>query len=231
MKLVLTLFSFVFVLHSFSQNCEVSLASIQGKYTGACKNNKADGVGRSEGTDSYDGFFKSGLPSGSGTYTYKNGDYFVGDFKKGIKEGAGEFHYKKTASEDSIVKGYWKNDVYAGLFSKPYVILTKTADFNKLEIKKGVGQPNTITIVSENTIKMNSLTNSIPPIPVIDQITAEEGTYSREERTVKDKKAVLVLHDVTFPLRFKVVYHSDSFEAVIYKPGNWEIQAQISARD
>lgn len=229
---LLILFSLFFVLRTFSQECEVLLPAIQGKYTGGCKKDKAEGVGKSEGTDSYDGNFKSGLPSGTGTYIYKNGDYFMGIFKKGLKEGFGEFHYKKDGSADSIVKGFWKNDAYAGLYLKPYEFLTKSAGFSRLEVKTDVGQPNTLTIVSENTVKMNSLVSNIPPpLPVIDQITVEEGNYSREERSIVDKKSILILRDITYPFHFKAVYHTDSFEVIISKPGTWLIVSQIAARD
>lgn len=231
-KLVFISASFFLINTGFSQTCEVSVAAIQGKYTGGCKKDKAEGTGKSEGTDTYDGNFKGGYPSGEGVYTYKNGDNYTGTFKRGLKDGKGEFHYKKGDNPDSIITGYWKNDQYIGEYLHPFEILTKSAGFSRLEIKPEVGQPNIVKIISENTIKMNSLvSNTPPPMPVIDQLTAQEGNYSREEQTTVDKKSILILHDVVFPLRFKAVYHTDSFEAVIYKPGNYSIIAQISARD
>jgi hypothetical protein len=230
MKLLIS-FSFLFIYNCpvFSQDCEVLIASIQGKYTGDCKNKKADGAGKAEGTDVYEGNFKGGYPSGQGTYTYKNGDFFNGDFKKGLKEGAGEFHYKKTEA-DSIVKGFWKNDVYVGAWLHAYEIETKSSGFNRLEVKQTVGLANTLTIVSENTIRNNSIGGQSPPLPVISYFNVSQGSYEREERSLKDKTSILVLTGLKFPFEIMVNYGDESFQVLISKEGVWSILAQISLR-
>ena len=230
MKLLLS-FSFllIFSCSVFSQDCEVALASIKGKYTGGCKNKMADGVGKAEGTDIYDGGFKSGYPYGQGVYTYKNGDFFVGNFKKGVKEGQGEFHFKK-ADSDSIIKGFWKNDVYVAAYLHPYEIIMKSSGFNRLDIKPDVGLDNTLTIVSENTIRSNSISNQAPPLPVISNFVVSQGSYEKEERSTKDKTSIMVLTGIKFPLEIQVNYGDESFKVLILKPGVWGIQAQISMR-
>ncbi|MEO8772285.1 MAG: hypothetical protein ABI402_19455, partial [Ferruginibacter sp.] len=223
MKLLLSFsFLFIFSCSVFSQDCEVAIASIQGKYTGGCKNKKADGVGKAEGVDMYDGSFKSGYPYGQGVYTYKNGDFFVGNFKKGVKEGEGEFHFKKTEA-DSIVKGFWKNDVYVGAYLRPFEIIAKSSGFNRLDVKPDVGLANTLTIVSENTIRNNSISNAAPPLPVVTYFNVSQGSYEREERSTKDKTTILVLTGLKFPFEILVNYGDENFQVLISKEGVWNI--------
>ena len=49
------------------EDCIVLKPEISGKYTGKCKNGLAQGTGKAEGTDVYEGQFMKGLPHGSGT--------------------------------------------------------------------------------------------------------------------------------------------------------------------
>ena len=69
MKHLIIFFSLFLATHiSVAQtaNCNVLLDAIKGTYTGGCKNGKADGEGVAQGTDSYEGSFKNGLPEGIG---------------------------------------------------------------------------------------------------------------------------------------------------------------------
>lgn len=229
-KIFLISASLFFINNIFSQDCEVLLASIQGKYTGACKNKKAEGAGKAEGTDTYEGNFKSGYPSGEGTYTYKNGDFFTGIFKKGIKEGKGEFHYKKGESADSIIKGYWKNDMYAGLWLHPYELAKSSGRFTRLDVKEDVSLGNnTLTITSQNVIKSNSLGSNLPPgLPVIKYFSVDIGSYEREERRSTDKSSTLILYGLKFPFHILVNYETDSFDLLLTKEGSWTVYSQLS---
>ena len=59
----LFLMIFLFATLSFSvkaQNCKVLLPALAGSYEGACKNDKANGIGKASGTDVYEGAFKNG---------------------------------------------------------------------------------------------------------------------------------------------------------------------------
>lgn len=217
---------------TYSQTCEVLLASIQGKYVGDCKKEKADGKGKSEGTDTYEGFFKGGYPSGEGMYTYKNGDFYTGEFKKGVKEGKGEFHYKKADAADSIVKGFWKNDGFVGEYLHPFEIESKTSGFARLDIKPDVGQPNMITFVAQNTIRSNSLLGNIPPPrPEIQSFEVNEGSYEREEKLTTDKTTTLILYNVKFPIHINIKYDGESYMLLISKPGTWRVFGEISQRE
>ena len=229
-QLFLILLIGLFISPAFSQqDCEVMIPALQGKYKGDCKNKKADGSGRAEGADSYEGNFKNGYPSANGTYTYKNGDYYKGNFSKGMKDGQGEFHYIKGDSGDSIVKGYWKNDLYFGAYLHAYEILNKSVEISKVDVRNEVGLPNTIKIVSKNMIKTNHLLeNNAPPVPAINYFTVSEGVYERDDRSATDKESTLILYGVKFPIHLYVNYASKSFEIIINKAGTWNLNVEFS---
>ncbi|MDZ7607199.1 MAG: hypothetical protein U5K79_16780 [Cyclobacteriaceae bacterium] len=53
---------------------------------GECKKGLANGQGNAKGTDEYEGQFKDGLPHGTGTYIWANGDVYTGAWKKARKK-------------------------------------------------------------------------------------------------------------------------------------------------
>ena len=56
----------LFSINAKTQDCTVAVDALKGKYEGACKNGKAEGLGKATGTDTYEGNFKAGLPDGNG---------------------------------------------------------------------------------------------------------------------------------------------------------------------
>ena len=108
--------SFPFIVSA--QDCKVKVTALEGKYEGGCKKDFADGTGKAIGEDSYEGSFKAGYPNGKGKYTWKSGDWFDGYFKNGALEGEGIMHIR-SSKNDSIVTGFWKNNVYTGQYEKP----------------------------------------------------------------------------------------------------------------
>ncbi len=231
MKLLFSILSgLFFICPVFSQDCEVLTASIQGKYAGDCKGKKANGAGKAEGTDTYEGNFKNGYPSGLGTYTYRNGDFYKGIFKKGEKEGKGEFHYIKKGSEDSIIKGFWKDDVYVGAYLQPYTIGAKSESIDRLDVRAEGGVPKMLTIISENTMKGTNLSNVAAPLPVIKYFNVDEGTYIREERRSTAKTSTLILHGLTYPFHIRINYNDQSFDVLLSQDQPWTIYAQVGER-
>ena len=99
-------------------DCRVRLPDIAGSYEGECHKGKAHGHGRAVGRDIYEGEFVKGLPDGTGTYTWANGDYYEGEFVKGAKEGEGKMVFTPAKADsvqtDSIQAGLWKNDQFLG---------------------------------------------------------------------------------------------------------------------
>lgn len=231
-QLFTILFLVSFIFPAFSQTeCEVLLASVQGKYTGGCKSKKADGQGKAEGTDVFEGNFKSGYPSGEGTYTFKNGDYYKGNFKKGLKDGKGEFHYKKSGAEDSVVNGYWKNDAYVGTYLYPYIVGQKTDGVTRVNVKEeGGNAARIVTITSQNIIRENSLSGGVPTLPTVNFVSVDQGSFQREERQSTSKVSKVILYGVTFPFHATVTYEGQSFEILLSKEESWSIDVELNIR-
>lgn len=107
---------------------------IIGKYTGDEKKELANGIGKSEGIDTYEGEFKKGLPHGDGVYIfgedeviggtdYEKGDKYEGSFSKGVFEGKGKLIFNDTNKE--ALEGYWSNGKYLGKTKDGYEVLIK----------------------------------------------------------------------------------------------------------
>lgn len=110
------------------QDCKVLMPELSGTYIGKCKKGLAHGKGKAVGTDTYEGYFRKGLPSGYGIYTSSTGEVYKGKWKKGMKDGEGEFIFGDS-KKDSTLVGIWKKDVYIGLKpEKPNVIHKENVD-------------------------------------------------------------------------------------------------------
>lgn len=52
-----------------------------------------------------------GVPHGTGTKNYVNGDYYKGQWVNGVKEGKGQHYYFQLRT---IYNGQWKHDMKNG---------------------------------------------------------------------------------------------------------------------
>ena len=69
--------------------CRVLNTKIAEFYQGDCKNNLADGYGKAQGEDIYEGQFKSGKLHGKGIYRISNGNSYEGKFRNNMMHGKG----------------------------------------------------------------------------------------------------------------------------------------------
>jgi hypothetical protein len=208
----------------------VRLDSIRGKYVGDCKNGKAEGQGKSEGVDSYEGMFKAGLPNGEGKYFWKNGNTYSGSWVKGNKDGKGVLIYKTAANTDSTVEGFWKKDKYIGIYEQPFSVLSKSVHVTSIQIRKINGSQKQVDIyLDSETGKQVVSYAGANPAPLISDITLINGTYLKLVQNPNlGKKIFYSLEDVTFPFRALFRVDNDLFEIEIFEPGKWTVDTRMS---
>ncbi len=233
MKKLITLFSFLFsstILFAQDTSCTVSLNALKGTYTGGCKNGKAEGEGVAKGIDSYEGTFKKGLPEGIGMYIWKNGDLYYGGWKKGLKEGKGELHVPVN-DKDSTINGYWKNDVYRGMYENPYIIYNISSDVGRVGVNKITGgKLNSITLNVESLVGGGSVYASTNKSQLT-QMTGLEitrGSYMSKSSTTLTNKDVTTFQGVIFPFRARFSFNSSMIEIEIFEEGDWDITVPIN---
>lgn len=252
---ILLLFFFCGPKTFAQQDCEVSVSSLVGSYTGDCKGGKANGKGKAVGKDSYDGAFKNGYPDGEGTYKYQNGDFYLGSFSKGQMQGKGEFHYVSINKEDSIVRGVWADNLHKD-YDKEYVIISKTSAIVKFSIKEIKGDAtNRVIIESKPLMKSASLSslqssknesngspgpgyrdpgydlNSDKFSPLVTPISnyiVSQGAFLNAFNRKTDKEATTEFQQVTFPFKTIVYFNDDYVEFVINKPSSWKLDVTIA---
>jgi len=231
LKLVLLLIMFLATNSSlFSQGCTVDMDALKGTYTGDCKKGKANGTGKAVGTDTYEGEFKSGIPDGAGIYTWSNGNTFKGAFQKGLKNGEGEMIYKFTDKSDSIVKGFWKKDLYVGRFEYPYKILTKTKKVTRADIKPASTATGQQVIIRVSSTSSSAGTISGGLLPKMQPtLFLQKGSYLRSD--VNDTyatKSETILYDVIYPFQMRVEMRDEAVEFVINEAGNYVVEVTIN---
>jgi hypothetical protein len=213
-----------------SASCEVVLLPIVGKYTGECKNNKAHGMGKSVGMDTYEGEFKKGYPDGEGTYTWKNGDYYKGALKKGVRQGKGEFHFLRPGAADSVVAGYWNKDAYKGQNLKSYVIVNTTSDVGRVEVNNTGGKEKSITVsvISRvGTSGMGSAGNNIVRMTSVNVIA---GRYLVKATNALTDKEITVFQQVEFPFRAVFIFGNAQVEIEFFDEGTWDVSVPVTWR-
>lgn len=220
----------LFTFPATSQVCEVNPAALKGKYEGECKNGKADGIGKAEGIDAYEGMFKASLPHGQGKYLWKNGDIFSGNWVKGNKDGQGVFIYKTSLGTDSTVEGFWKKDKYIGKYEQAFSVLNKSVHVTSVQIRKINGAQKQVDIYldSETGKQVGSFGGTITP-PVLTDISLVNGTYQKLVQNPNlGKKVFYSLEDVTFPFRALFRVDNDLFEVEFFEPGKWTLDVRMS---
>ena len=193
--------------------------AIKGVYTGECTDGKANGKGKSVGTDQYEGEFKNGYPEGKGMYTWKDGHYFVGLFKKGKKEGAGDMYYESAAGGDSVITGFWKKDKYFGPYEKQYDVITTTTRVLKVDCsltdKKGED-----IFITVHQLKSGGA--------IISNVSTITGTYYTKNNQVLTNTTLTKVQQVTFPFRAIFSFsNGESVEILFNEKGNYDVYVDL----
>lgn len=218
----------IFIQLSFSltaqETCTVKLKEIKGKYTGYCTDGKANGKGKSVGTDQYEGEFKNGYPDGKGMYIWKDGHYFIGYFKEGKKEGKGDMYYESITGMDSVITGFWQKDKYTGEYEKPYVVISNSDGIRKVECSITDTKGDNINITVH---QLTGTTNSIAStavIPFINDINTVTGTFYLTNNQMLSNSSITRILQVTFP--FRAIFYlnnSENTEILFNAKGNYDV--------
>lgn len=196
-------------------DCRVLLYRISGSYEGGCKNGFAHGKGVAIGIDQYEGKFKKGLPNGTGTYTWENGNVYTGDWKSGKRSGIGTLY---SASNGEQVRGFWENNDFVKEIEIPEFRIVTQHNVQSVTVKK-VGDMSdrvTIKLKRDGQVKSNQVDLDI---------VVSSGNLSKSQ--------YFIYKFVVFPwscnISFKSItrFSSDPInckvEVEIDKPGEWEI--------
>lgn len=224
-SLFLGTFLFLAPTISFSQDCKVLDPNLTGSYTGDCKNGKADGKGKAVGIHTFEGEFKAGLPDGQGFYTDNLGNSFKGYFKKGKKEGQGLATIKTEKGIDSVLTGFWKRDIYIGLFEAPYKIISKSYMVNTVSVNsESSNNFPTIEVALESVTGGSVDLHGDIPKPTLTEVIFNKGSYNvMNSITTQQKRNVYILNNVIYPATVLFKIGAEEVLIEFYEQKNFKV--------
>lgn len=210
--------------------CKVILKSIEGSYTGECKNGLANGKGESVGAYSYKGMFKNGLPNGLGTLYYSDSTYHAGAFMDGLKEGKGEMHFSMKGKADSVIKGYWSANEFRG---KDYITYKFKSNYRfeltEFTPSKQSGHTLNIDIAttsgSPNGVPTNFKGESGNVLTLVDLISPSGGLKKASSQIASSFKSSYSFEISSFPVKLLgSLSNGEFFELELYKASDWKVR-------
>ncbi len=223
-----------FVVRLLAQQCKVMPDSLQGHYSGKCKNGLANGRGTATGVDSYTGQFKDGLPDGSGKYTWKNGNWYDGEWKSGHYEGKGTLHLNGSDKAKKEFAGFWHEGIYLGTEQKPYIVNLMTNKVSEVTINKGRGSTTGDIIISVYDIINSAATFNAPNSTFLPkqkltniQILAGNFTNMVNDEESSHYNNIYKLYGVEYPIRLVLNFDQEQVDFEIFEKGKWDIHVKL----
>ena len=152
----------------------------------------------------YVGDQKNGQPDGFGVMTDDSGNVFKGNFKKGKKEGYGELSYKTIYDRDTTLVGYWKKDLYIGMYEYPYKVISKSYMISNASITSEPANPsgNIIEVSVESVSGGTATLSGEMPKPTLTEYTFNKGSFQEMfPRTNQQKRNIYIFQNVIFPIQ------------------------------
>lgn len=197
--------------------CNVLKPELSGIYLGDCKKGLASGKGKAQGTDSYEGKFKEGLPHGSGIYKFANGDVYDGEFRNGMRDGNGKFTFRDRG-KDSTFLGVWNKDKLVKKIVPPAYVVAQKNNLQRFTVQKTGPGDRVMFAFIQNGANNTGLSGL--------SFAESSGTNI----TIGQESGFDTVH---FPFTCKVNYicqnslHTASYEVVfeiqITEPGQWQV--------
>lgn len=206
------------------------MPAISAKYEGECKKGKANGNGQAEGTDTYVGVFKDGLPNGQGIYKWENGNSYNGLWVNGKRDGEGTMTFKRGGKTDSLVTGFWKKDKYSGRYEKPYKVYNRSVQVTKSEVKFKPSNTNDITVLLSNTTgNMPSMSGRVSAKASLTDVNIAKGRYIRLVNLFeKNQQTAYKLEQVTFPFRAKFRVGNQEVDVEFMEDGEYTLDIVLN---
>jgi len=204
---------------SAQSDCKVYPSKLTEKYTGECKKGLAQGQGKAQGIDMYEGEFRKGYPNGVGTYTWKNGNVYVGEFKKGQKEGKGVFTFQMNG-KDSTTVGYWRSDEYIGKDNKPPYRVMEEVSVDRISFRHSDSDRDEISIeFYQNGVRNGTVNNLL--------VQNSSGNYTTQGNYLQIKDielpfVAIVRYTTLTAMKSATIPCSFKFE--INQKGEWAIR-------
>ena len=214
----------------FAQPCKVMADSLQGKYTGGCKDGLASGQGTALGIGEYTGHFKEGYQDGTGKYSWKNGSWYEGHWKKGRYEGEGTLHLIGLDNISRDYAGFWHEGIFQGTAYRPYAINSMTGKISEVSIHQGHGtSPGDIIITLYDILNgagtLDAPNGAFLPKQKMTNIQILEGNFTKMVTDVQSSQMnnIYELFGVVYPIRLVLTFQTEQADLEIFEKGKWDV--------
>ena len=191
-----------------------------------CQVNNLNAQTNNQAATTYVGDQKNGQPDGMGVLTDTSGSVFKGSFKKGKKEGYGELSYKTIYDRDTTLVGYWKKDLYIGMYEYPYKVISKSYMISNASITSEPANPsgNIIEVSVESVSGGTATLSGEMPKPTLTEYTFNKGSFQEMfPRTNQQKRNTYIFQNVIFPIQAVFKFGAEDVTVELNETKNYKL--------